>query len=130
MSRDPIFIGAYYDLPDGTVARLSGWDGSNRTVSYRRDDDLGTLTAPEEEVGAWTRRDDLADFPNSRDPVLPFAFDLNWDAKRRSDLPPLLADPETAEAVAKALGEHGIVLTDEENRQVEAIRDTARLSAF
>ena len=125
--RGTIVIGAFYAMPGGVIARTQGWDGRTREVKYRLDDDGGPRLASEAEVlGSWDHRPDLRDFPNARDPVLPFVFDLNWDAKRRSDLPPLLADPDVADDVEAAMREHGIELGEELREQVEAIRDAAR----
>lgn len=123
-----IVIGAYYERPDGSVARTCGWDGQARLVSYVLDDGAGPAKAQEAEVAAgWRRRPDLDDFPNARDPVLPHVFDLFWDAKTRSSLPALLADPETAEEVRETMEGYGIVLTDAERERVEEM--TAEMAA-
>lgn len=129
MSDDPtghgIVIGAFYEMPDGTVARTHGWDGTRRTVAYALDDGAGARSAAAAEVeGSWRRRPDLSDFPNARDPRLPFVFDLRWDAKRRSDLVALLAG-EDAEEVSVAMAENGITLTPDEDEAVAAARDYA-----
>jgi hypothetical protein len=129
VSGDPatrrIVIGAYYEMPDGTVARTHGWDGAARTVAYALDDDAGPRTAAAADVeGSWRRRPDLSDFPDARDPSLPFVFDLHWDAKRRSDLVALLAG-DAAEEVAAAMARNGIALTPAEEEAVAAARDNA-----
>lgn len=120
-------VNAYYELADGTIALATGWDPRERLVWYRTDDGGRPRATPDSAVGAWKPRPDLSDFPASTDPSLPYAFCLGWDAKRRSDLPPLLADPETAEAVSDAMREHGLALTEDEVAEVGRLAEVARL---
>ena len=119
-ARQDVVIGGYYERPDGAVARTCGWDPVDRSVSYALDDGNGVRKVGEDVLATtWKRRADLRDFPNARDPVLPYAFDLLWDAKTRSALLPLLADPETAADVREAMEHHGIALTRAESEALE-----------
>lgn len=115
-----IVIGGFYEMPDGTVAKTYGWDGKGRTVAYFLDGDAGYGSVAADELeSSWRRRPDLRDFPDAKDPALPYVFDLNWDAKRRSDLVPLLAGQD-AEDVRTAMAVNGIVLSPDEEEAVEA----------
>ena len=78
-------VGIYYQTPDGKIAYTYGFDDKKKIVQYRLSDGKGR-TASYDEVKKWKPRLDLKDFPDSRDPVLPFIFDLNWDLKTMSDL--------------------------------------------
>ena len=91
LTADNFSIGdAYYELPNGKIARAISWhggrNGDNPSVGYYFDDDKGGRVALEEEWSKWKRRLDLRDFPNARDPRLPYVFDLLWDIKYISDL--------------------------------------------
>lgn len=83
-------IGAFYELPDGTIARTYGWSGSTRMVAYYFDTDAPRGTIFEDEMADWKLRSDLVDFPNARDPRLPADFDLHWDMKHLSELESVL----------------------------------------
>ncbi len=120
-----IVIGGFYQMPNGIVAKTYGWNGERRTVAYFLDGDEGYGSVAADELeSSWRRRPDLRDFPNAKDPALPYVFDLNWDAKRRSDLVPLLAG-EDADEVRAAMAGNGIVLSADEEDAVEAARDYA-----
>jgi hypothetical protein len=86
MSTANLTIGAFYELPDGGIARTYGWNGTLRTVWFHLDDGFGGHQATEEETATWKPRLDLQDFPEARDPMLPYDFDLSHDIKRRSEL--------------------------------------------
>jgi hypothetical protein len=45
------------------------------------------------EYWTWKHRRDLTDFPNAKDPLLPYVFDLFWDIKHLSELKRALANP-------------------------------------
>jgi len=107
-----IVIGSFYEDPDGRIARTFGWDGSTRTVSYHYDDGKGGRAVSEADFASWKRRADLRDFPNARDPRLPYVFDLFWDVKHLSELPELLANDEERDAVLEKMREHGIPLPE------------------
>jgi hypothetical protein len=85
-NKNQFVIGAFYELPDGRIARTFGWDGKTREAAYYFDTDEPRRSANEEEIAAWVRRDDLTDFPNARDPRVPWNFDLHWDIKHLSEL--------------------------------------------
>jgi hypothetical protein len=94
VAQDKLVIGAFYEREDGTICRTTGWSGKSRNVSFNLDDGEGTRTIGVEGTALWTDRPDLSDFPNARDPVLPFGFDLYWDIKYRSQLEQVLASGE------------------------------------
>lgn len=125
MAQDSdIVIGLYCEAPDGQIARTFGWGGASGMISYYFDDDRGGRTVHVDEFRAsWRMRPDLADFPEARDPILPYTFDLFWDAKRRSDLVTLLADGTEEDEVRKAMEDHGIVLTETETDRIEELRN-------
>lgn len=79
-------VGILHELPDGRIARSYGFNGPKQTVSYYFDDGKGGHTVSYKEFAAWKDRRDLADFPNARDPRLPYVFDLIWDMQYESEL--------------------------------------------
>jgi hypothetical protein len=120
-----IVVGGFYETSDGRIARVSGWNGSTRKARYEFDDDAGDHEIDEEAFGAWIRREDLADFPNARDPVLPYIFDLIWDVKTRSRLVRLLSGGEhdgDLPEIMRIMEENSIVLTAAEQTQVDEAR--------
>lgn len=76
-------IGAYHELPSGKIAYTYGF--SKGVISYRFED-YTYSSCDQFEYNTWIYRPDLNDFPDSKDPVLPYVFDLFWDLKRISDL--------------------------------------------
>lgn len=102
-------IGIHYELPDGRIAFTYGWNGRDNTVSYYFDDDSGAHEVHQDEFNTWKPRHDLSDFPNARDPRLPYVFDLFWDIKRVSQLRLELARGHSEDsAIRKMAREHGI----------------------
>lgn len=87
-----IVIGAFYELPDGRIARTYGWGGKTEMVSFYFDNDKPRVPVHVSETVDWKIRRDLSDFPNARDPLLPYSFDLHWDIKHRSELLQVLGD--------------------------------------
>jgi hypothetical protein len=87
-------VGILYELPDGRIANTYGFsknwlqeDGTRSTaILYYFDDGRGGRRATNEEFQTWKPRRDLYDFPNARDPKLPYEFDLLWDFKYASQL--------------------------------------------
>lgn len=81
-------VGAHYELSDGRLVRTFSCNGraDPKTVGYYFDDGEGGREALLSETATWKLRDDLHDFPNARDPILPYVFDLFWDIKYRSQL--------------------------------------------
>jgi len=78
-----IRVGTYYEDPNGNIAYSYIWNKQQLTLRYE-DDTVVNVT--ENELGEWKERIDLQDYPNSKDPVLPYVFDLLFDLKRMSDL--------------------------------------------
>lgn len=103
-------IGIHYELPDGRIAYTFGWNGIENTIQYRFDDDEGTRLVSKEEFDTWKPRRDLLDFPNARDPRLPYVFDLFWDIKYLSQLKSELHWHEDEEAIRKMMSDNGITL--------------------
>lgn len=82
-----VILGAYYELPDGRIAITYSGDNRDKTVQYYFDDDEPPMTTSMDIVSSkWKLRRDLRDFPNARDPKLPYDFDLWWDIKTISKL--------------------------------------------
>ncbi len=79
-------IGIFYELLDGRIAYPYLHDGRQQIVGYYFDDDNGSHTISIAEFQKWKPRRDLKDFPNARDPRLPYEFDLYWDIKYMSQL--------------------------------------------
>lgn len=89
---DHIVVGAYYELPNGKIAYIYGYHGLKRVVSYYFDDNQGGRSISFEKVKSWKKRNKLKDFPNAKDPKLPYVFDLFWDIKHYSELKNLIAE--------------------------------------
>jgi hypothetical protein len=81
---DSIIIGGFHELPDGRIIRSFGWTGDK--ILYYFDDDSGRHEVSHKAYSTWKPREDLSDFPNARDPLLPYDFDLLWDIKSISQL--------------------------------------------
>lgn len=107
---DNIVIGLLYQLPDGQIARLFGANGPTQQVRYYFDDGQGERTAHVSEISGWVPRRDLADFPNARDPRLPYVFDLLWDLKYLSCLREELEGHRDESKIRKKMAEHNIQL--------------------
>lgn len=107
-----ITVGIYYELPDGKIAFTYGFDGRKKVVSYYFDDAKGGRSVDYETLNkTWRPRRDLSDFPNARDPRLPYYFDLMWDIKYTSEMRAALADGhEDSQAIRAKLAEHNIKL--------------------
>jgi hypothetical protein len=103
-------IGIHYELPNGQIAYTYGWDGQNKTVSYRFDDGKGTRTVSQEEFNTWKPRQDLNDFPNATDPRLPYVFDLFWDIKYKSQLKWALENEPDSDEIKEKMKEHNITI--------------------
>jgi len=103
-------IGAHYELPDGRIARTFGYNGIKKIVSYYFDDGKGRRVATQDQFDTWKLRRDLEDFPNARDPLLPYVFDLLWDIKYMSDLKQQLHDHPEKDDIIHYMKKHGIEL--------------------
>lgn len=84
-------VGIFYELPDGRIAKTNGFNEPNKTISFYFDDDNGCHTINIDEWQTWKPREDLKDFPNARDPRVPYVFDLHWDLKYISQVRKVLA---------------------------------------
>ena len=110
MNDEPeIFIGSLHELPDGRIAMTVGYYNPIKTITYHFDDDKGLREVSYEEYKTWKLRRDLKDFPNARDPLLPYDFDLLFDIKWTSQLKQALAEghPE-AKLMRELLSELGM----------------------
>jgi hypothetical protein len=107
-------IGAFYELPDGSIARTYGWSGSTRMVAYYFDTDAPLGSIFEGDMTDWKLRKDLTDFPNARDPRLPADFDLHWDIKHMSELERVLRsrDHDDIEEICAMVTVHGIAVDE------------------
>lgn len=107
-------IGIHYEMPDGVIAYVTGWDSRKKTITYHCDAENSGGTIPEEEWHTWKPREDLKDFPNARDPRLPYTFDLHWDIKHMSQLASVVAaavsSGENIDAIKAAMRDHNIVI--------------------
>ena len=106
-----IIVGAFFETPDGRIARTYG--ASRLKVMYYFDDGEGGREADQAEYQTWKIRNDLRDFPNARDPRLPYVFDLFWDIKYMSDLKRELDGHEDEDEIRDCMRNHGITLGDE-----------------
>jgi hypothetical protein len=106
-----IIIGSFYELPDGSICRTSGWDGRLGEVRYDLDDGEAPRFIDAAETAAWMPRPDLADFPNARDPILPYGFDLHWGLKVRSQLLGEIesGDHEDIDEILALAEQHGLL---------------------
>jgi hypothetical protein len=107
-----IVVGAFYELADGRIAYTNRANDRDKTVSYRLDDDNGGRTEAYDTVfKEWKPRPDLRDFPNARDPRLPYHFDLIWDIKYLSEVKAALRDGhEDAKDIRAALKKYKIAI--------------------
>ncbi len=107
-------IGAFYELPDGRIVRTYGWGGSTRRVSYRFDTDDAPGSIFEDDMVDWKLRRDLSDFPNARDPRIPYEFDLYWDLKHMSELERVLRarDHDDIDEICALVASYGLTVDE------------------
>lgn len=103
-----IVIGTFYKIPSGEVVYTYGWDGRKKEVHYRTEDGPGR-NATEKEVATWERLH-IRDFPNAKDPRLPYVFDLLWDIKYMSQLRRELRGHVDEKEIRQTMKEHGVTL--------------------
>jgi len=124
MSNEQIVVGAFYELPDGTIAFVYGYsagkDEASAKISYYTLK-YGSIRSYKDtsfvKTVLWKKRPDLKDFPNSKDPKLPYEFDLHYDIKYLSDLKrELLGHPEEKQ-LRKLMAVHNVVLTEAKFRE-------------
>lgn len=100
-----IRLGSYYETDNGEIVYVFGVrDG---TVMYRYEDDTDTPEVTLDDVNERWKLTDLRDFPNARDPRLPYVFDLFWDIKYLSELKYELAKEDCEETLWEKAIEHG-----------------------
>lgn len=83
-SENILRLGCYYEMPNGTIIDTIGADGKGSI--YCQYENGKSLKVSSSDLAKFKIRLDLKDFPNSKNPLLPYVFDLNWDIKRRQDL--------------------------------------------
>lgn len=107
--RVEILIGAHYELPDGSIAKLVSYNTPDKQAGYYCDDGKGTQIISLEEFSAWKSRRDLRDFPNASNPRLPHVFDLVWDIEYTSQLRWALENGhEDLDEIKEMMVTHGI----------------------
>lgn len=81
-----VVVGALYERSDGSIIRTYHWDGTEKTISYFDETMKKSYSADLKEFNTWKLRCDLHDFPNPKNPLLPYDFDLCWDIQYMSQL--------------------------------------------
>lgn len=106
-----IVVGAFYELPCGKIARTYGHTKESEVLFYFDDGQGGRTEKDDVVLRTWKQRNDLSDFPNARDPRLPYVFDLFWDIKHQSELQEILNDPDHDfhEEVMQMAKEHQLI---------------------
>lgn len=109
-----VVIGIFYELPDGRIARTYGWSGTSRMVAYYFDTDEPRGSISSDDMADWKQRRDLTDFPNARDPRLPYVFDLFWDLKHISELNQVLraGEHDDIDEIRAMVTEHNLPIND------------------
>lgn len=79
-----MITGVFYELPTGEIVKTTGWNGVTGEISFYNEIRHDTIL--ESKTRDWILRDDLKDFPNAKDPRLPYVFDLFWDIKYTSEI--------------------------------------------
>ncbi len=77
-------IGIFYEKPDGTIVKSIGWHGKTGTFDIMEEDNSYVIS--DNEFQTYKPRPDLEDFPNAKNPILPYDFDLCYDIKYKSQL--------------------------------------------
>lgn len=123
LKKEPdIYYGFFHELPDGRIAYAYGVNSVYREVYYNfndDDDDNEKHTVSYEEYFTWKLRKDIYDFPNAKDPRLPYSFDLLFDIKRKSELILTLIKLENKiKSLNECINDHNIIITDEEKEKI------------
>jgi hypothetical protein len=125
---DPIYIGFFYEAPDGTIVKNHDWNTSDKVVEYFVEEDDQPRFIATEIWETWQRRADLHDFPGAVDPRMAYEFEILWGIKCRSDLIRLLTHgPENPDDgfdldhLKAAMRRHNVVLTEAETKVLEAM---------
>jgi len=108
-----VIVGSFHEVPDGRIVKTFGWTGRDQQVKYYFDDGQYGRIASLDEYLTWKHRPDLDDFPNARDPLLPYEFDLWLDIKHTSELRRLLGEGGgDREKALELMERHGVVMPD------------------
>jgi hypothetical protein len=83
----PVIIGCFYETGKGVAYVYGGGSGN---VNYYYDDDNPSQSCTYGDCSKWVKLA-IRDFPNARDPRLPYDFDLHFDIKYMSQLKMQLA---------------------------------------
>lgn len=101
-----VVIGAFYRTSSGEIVKT--WRGFDDQVGCYKDDGSPSFYVTVAEMANWERLH-IRDFPNARDPLLPYSFDLFWDIKHMSELKrALLEDHDDLEEIEEMMATHGI----------------------
>lgn len=109
VAEPEIYVGSFFELKDGRLVKTYGANGTSKTVQFY-DNDRTYGSASYSEYAQWKRRPDLKDFPNARDPKLPYEFDLHYDVKYMSDLKRELGDADMRGVLMDLMKKHGITI--------------------
>jgi len=105
-----VIVGMFYETPEGKIVRTSGWDGRTNSIIYQLDVGDIEYTASVDDYNKWSKREDLKDFPNNPDPILPYVFELFWDMRCISDLKTDLLGHEYEEEIRECMEDFKISL--------------------
>ncbi len=104
-----VVVGSFYNTGKG-IAYVFG--AGRDEIRYRYDDDKPSLTCTYAEFFSTWERLNIRDFPNARDPRLPYDFDLHFDIKYMSQLKMELAGElgwcNDREFLQELIDRHGI----------------------
>ncbi len=103
-------VGILYELPDGRIVNTYGFQDRGDVILYYFDDGKGGLKTTNEEFQTWKPRRDLYDFPNARNPKLPYEFDLLWDFKYISQLVADLVGHPEEKSIRDSLKFYNIII--------------------
>ena len=103
-----IRLGSYYETDTGEIVYVFGVrDG--KLMYFYEDDRVHTPEVTVDHLHKHWKLTDLRDFPNARDPRVPYVFDLFWDIKYLSELKHELAKEDCEETLWEKAIEHGYV---------------------
>lgn len=100
-----VYINVLHEMPDGKIVRTYG--ANKFSVSYF-DNERNYGNVCIKDYLTWKLRRDLKDFPNAKDPILPYVFDLHWDIKYLSDLIRFLPGHDDEDEIRELMVKHNI----------------------
>lgn len=77
-------IGIFYELPDGSIAKVYGRNEATQTIRYYFVGAVASLEATDNEWQTWHPRPDLKRFPGDRS--IPSEFQQRWGISSFADL--------------------------------------------